>query len=73
MQSDGNLVVYKSGGGPSSGGALWSTGTWGHTGAYATLQNDGNFIVYKSGGSPSTGGASIVMCVNGETSPGELG
>ncbi|WP_372509436.1 hypothetical protein [Streptomyces humicola] len=57
MQSDGNLVVYKSGGGPSSGGALWASGTSGHSGAYAIMQSDGNFVVYKSGGGPSTGGA----------------
>ncbi|MER6125267.1 hypothetical protein ABT173_22045 [Streptomyces sp. NPDC001795] len=57
MQSDGNLVVYTSSGGPGLGGALWSTHTNGHTGAYATMQNDGNFVVYKSGGGPSTGGA----------------
>ncbi|MER6567735.1 hypothetical protein ABT288_16485 [Streptomyces sp. NPDC001093] len=42
---------------PSPQTPLWSTGTWGHSGAYATLQNDGNFVVYKSGGGPSTGGA----------------
>jgi hypothetical protein len=57
MQSDGNLVVYKSGGGPTTGGALWSSRTYGHTGAYALLQNDGNFVVYKSGGGPTTGGS----------------
>jgi hypothetical protein len=57
MQTDGNLVVYKSGGGPGIGGALWSTGTSGHSGAHAVMQNDGNFVVYRSGGGPTSGGA----------------
>ncbi len=57
MQSDGNLVVYTSSGGPGIGGALWSTHTNGHTGAYAIMQNDGNFVVYGSGGGPTTGGS----------------
>jgi hypothetical protein len=57
MQRDGNLVVYRKGGGPSAGGALWSTRTHGHTGAYAVMQNDGNLVVYKSGGGPTAGGA----------------
>ena len=56
MQSDGNLVVYAGGGGPGSGGALWSSGTWGNSGAYATVQDDGNLVVYKSGGGPGVGG-----------------
>ncbi|MFD9338975.1 glycoside hydrolase domain-containing protein [Streptomyces sp. NPDC060028] len=49
MQDDGNLVVYRKGGGPTTGGSLWSTGTWGHTGAYAMLQADGNFVIYAQG------------------------
>lgn len=28
-QNDGNFVVYKYDGGPTKGGALWSSGTWG--------------------------------------------
>ncbi|WP_328299966.1 hypothetical protein OG389_20775 [Streptomyces sp. NBC_00435] len=28
LQDDGNLVVYKKGGGPGKGGALWATGTY---------------------------------------------
>lgn len=28
FQTDGNFVVYKKDGGPGTGGALWSTGTW---------------------------------------------
>jgi hypothetical protein len=57
MQTDGNLVVYKNGGGPGKGGALWATGTSGHSGAYAMMQNDGNLVVYKSTGGPGKGGA----------------
>jgi hypothetical protein len=57
MQSDGNLVVYHAGGGPTTGGALWSTGTYRHPGAYALSQPDGNVVVYRPGGGPSTGGA----------------
>ncbi|MEV7524473.1 glycoside hydrolase domain-containing protein [Streptomyces sp. NPDC091371] len=57
MQDDGNLVVYRKGGGPTTGGALWSTGTWGHPGAYAHLQDDGNFVVYAQGGGQGIGGA----------------
>lgn len=57
MQDDGNLVVYRKGGGPTTGGGLWNTGTWGHPGAYALLQPDGNFVIYAAGGGPATGGA----------------
>ncbi|MGD3105189.1 hypothetical protein [Streptomyces sp. YGL11-2] len=28
LQDDGNFVVYRKGGGPKTGGALWATGTW---------------------------------------------
>ncbi|MFI9783540.1 hypothetical protein ACIHEI_08540 [Kitasatospora sp. NPDC051984] len=51
MQTDGNLVLYleKSVGG--HGAAIWSSGTWGHPGAYAYMQPDGNFVVYRQGGS----------------------
>jgi hypothetical protein len=28
MQDDGNLVIYKKGGGPGTGGALWAGNTW---------------------------------------------
>ncbi|MEU8975946.1 hypothetical protein AB0D11_43355 [Streptomyces monashensis] len=53
MQTDGNLVVYKSGGGPGKGGALWASGTYGNPGAYATVQDDGNVVVYaKASHSP---------------------
>jgi hypothetical protein len=51
MQPDGNLVVYSASGGPSNGGALWSTGTFGHPGAYTAVQDDGNLVVYLPGGS----------------------
>ncbi|TDW24243.1 hypothetical protein [Kribbella kalugense] len=39
MQSDGNLVLLK------SGKAIWSTGT--KSGAYAVMQLDGNFVLYS--------------------------
>jgi hypothetical protein len=46
MQSDGNLVLYA-----SSGGALWSSGTYGQNCStnqcVAIFQADGNFVVYK--------------------------
>ncbi|MFJ3205166.1 hypothetical protein [Streptomyces sp. NPDC086989] len=56
MQPDGNLVLYALG---TPGGyrlPLWSSGTYGNPGAYATMQEDGNFVVYKQGGGPQTGG-----------------
>ncbi|MFI2202354.1 hypothetical protein ACH47Z_16565 [Streptomyces sp. NPDC020192] len=46
MQTDGNLVVYKSTGGAGKGGALWSSRTYDNPGAYATVQDDGNIIIY---------------------------
>ncbi|MGW4380360.1 hypothetical protein [Kitasatospora sp. NPDC004531] len=57
MEADGNLVFYlvNSTGGPKH--AIWSSGTSGHPGAYATMQKDGNFVVYQAGGSAETGGA----------------
>ncbi len=44
MQGDGNLVLYK-----TSGGAVWSTGTVGTSGAWLALQGDGNLVVYAPG------------------------
>ncbi|MFD6878552.1 MULTISPECIES: hypothetical protein [unclassified Streptomyces] len=52
MQADGNLVLYS-----ESGAALWSSGTYGNPGAYASLQSDGNFVVYKKDGGEGKGGA----------------
>jgi hypothetical protein len=45
MQTDGNLVLYQSG-----GGALWATGTTGNSGRNVTafMQTDGNFVVYAN-------------------------
>ncbi len=55
MQGNGDLAVYRKGGGPGSGGVLWSSGTSGHPGAYATLQDDGNLVIYRQGTSePNT-------------------
>ena len=42
-QADGNAVLYRSG-----VGALFSTGTYGHPGAYLVLQGDGNLVVYSA-------------------------
>ncbi|WP_329133692.1 hypothetical protein OG552_16695 [Streptomyces sp. NBC_01476] len=53
MQADGNFVMYRK----RDGKAIWSTGTYGHAGAYADMQSDGNLVVYGPGGGPSTGGA----------------
>ncbi|MFJ5026604.1 hypothetical protein ACIQB5_00655 [Streptomyces sp. NPDC088560] len=46
MQPDGNLVLYRK----RDGKAIWSTGTSGHSGAYAYMQADGNLVVYSSTG-----------------------
>ena len=53
MQSDGNLVAYLGTGAGGYGPAIWSSGTSGHTGAYAVVQPDGNFVIYPKGGGPS--------------------
>ncbi|MGW4651691.1 ricin-type beta-trefoil lectin domain protein [Kitasatospora sp. NPDC004289] len=44
MQSDGNLVLTK------SGTPVWASGTWGHPGASLTLQADGNAVVHDAHG-----------------------
>ncbi len=41
MQSDGNFVLYQ-----TSGGAVWSSGTNGHSGAQLRMQTDGNLVIY---------------------------
>ncbi len=43
MQGDGNLVVYG-----SCHGAIWSTRTYGHPGAYLAMQTDSNAVVYSA-------------------------
>ncbi|GAA3033448.1 hypothetical protein GCM10020229_51130 [Kitasatospora albolonga] len=50
MQADGNLVVYREGGGPTSGGALWSTHTWGIDRACARIDEYGDFAVRDGNG-----------------------
>lgn len=45
VQADGNAVVYN-----SARRAMWSSGTWGNSGAYLTLQSDGNLVVYTASG-----------------------
>ncbi|MFE9453033.1 hypothetical protein [Streptomyces sp. NPDC006739] len=58
MQPDGNFVIYRK----HDGKAVWSTGTSGHSGAYAYMQSDGNLVVY-----PSTGTALWSTHTNGHT------
>jgi hypothetical protein len=47
MQTDGNLVIYT-----AAMHALWSTGTYGHPGAFLVNQGDGNLVVYTSAWQP---------------------
>ncbi|MGW8955651.1 ricin-type beta-trefoil lectin domain protein [Streptomyces sp. NPDC055709] len=54
MQSDGNLVIYK-----SDGGFLWNSATSSNPGAYAVIQDDGNLVVYKQGGGPTVAGSAL--------------
>ena len=42
-QSDGNLVLYQSG-----GGALWHTSTWGTAPGVTVMQGDGHLVVYDA-------------------------
>ncbi|HDR9510713.1 peptidase S53 [Burkholderia cepacia] len=46
MQGDGNLVLLR------QGVPQWNSGTFGHSGAYATMQADGNLVVYSSTHTP---------------------
>jgi RHS repeat-associated protein len=46
MQSDGNLFIYDR----SVGQVTWAANTYGHPGAFASLQSDGNFVVYDTNG-----------------------
>jgi hypothetical protein len=45
MLADGNLALFD-----GSGTELWSTKTWSHAGAYASMQTDGNLVVYDKTG-----------------------
>ena len=45
MLADGNLALFD-----GSGTELWSTKTYGHAGAYASMQTDGNLVVYDPTG-----------------------
>ena len=46
-QTDGNLVLYASG-----GVAVWASDTVGYSAGHATLQGDGNLVVYDAEGVP---------------------
>lgn len=46
-QQDGNLVLYRVGGGP-----VWSSGTAGSTKGRTAMQGDGNLVVYDAAGAP---------------------
>ncbi|WP_051732341.1 hypothetical protein [Kitasatospora phosalacinea] len=50
MQTDGNMVLYLNAGNGSHIQVLWSSKTWGNTGAYGVMQSDGNFVIYRAGG-----------------------
>jgi hypothetical protein len=45
MQTDGNLVTRR----VSDDGAVWSSGTQGHPGAYVSMQTQGNLVIYYNG------------------------
>jgi len=47
MQTDGNLVLYRNG-----GGAIWDSGTARSGAARAAMQTDGNFVLYTAQGRP---------------------
>ncbi|MFD8480265.1 glycoside hydrolase domain-containing protein [Kitasatospora sp. NPDC059673] len=55
MQPDGNLVAYLKAGTGSR--PVWSTKTYGNSGAYAVMQDDGNLVIYRADGGPGNGGA----------------
>jgi RHS repeat-associated protein len=44
MAADGNFYIYDI----AHSIAPWGAGTYGHPGAYATMQTDGNFVVYDA-------------------------
>lgn len=46
MQSDGNLVLYRT----DNGSALWSSNTCGQPVTHAIMQADGNFVCYDANG-----------------------
>ncbi len=53
MQTDGNLVIYKTSDERWSpiqdAHPAWSTNTHGNNGAFLAVQNDGNVVIYNSG------------------------
>lgn len=46
MQTDGNLVIYRTTG-PSTRVVVWHTNTPGKPGSYVVNQGDGNLVIYK--------------------------
>ena len=52
MQLDGNLVVYRAGGGAISDTPIWSSGTDGNYGSFCRMQDDGNLVIYNSDNIP---------------------
>jgi hypothetical protein len=49
-QGDGNLVVYRHGGGGSI--PLWASNTYGRPSSTCAMQGDGNLVMYDDGGAP---------------------
>ncbi|WP_277440723.1 ricin-type beta-trefoil lectin domain protein [Streptomyces sp. SPB162] len=60
MRADGDLVLT----GLATGKTLWSSGTSGHPGAWATFQADGNLVVYDT--------ARAVLWASGTASTGTV-
>jgi hypothetical protein len=69
MQSDGNLVEYKTDIVGANQQVCWSSGTWWAGAAHATYQSDGNFVVYRDSGgavwaSNTVGGGGSFVNIN---------
>ena len=47
MQFDGNFVIYD-----AWDGAVWSSSTHNHPGAYLAVQNDGDVVIFNQDGVP---------------------
>lgn len=68
FQGDGNLVLYKTTGGPWV--PLWASNTGGRGGKSVSFQGDGNLVIYADGGRPvwasSTSGQGFTMTLRGD-------